>query len=69
MRISIFVFLLIFTQLLTAQSSKDVSTLIAALLADTPIDDDLRELCDDIGGRVTGSEANEKAVESCGDFA
>lgn len=41
----------------------DIQNLISALLADTPIEEDLQELCDDIGGRVTGSVANEKAVE------
>ncbi len=34
-----------------------------ALLKDTPIDDDLKELCDVIGGRVTGSDANEASVQ------
>ncbi len=34
-----------------------------ALLSDTPIDADLRQLCDEIGGRVTGSPENEAAVE------
>jgi len=30
---------------------------------DTPIEEDLQELCDHIGGRVTGSDANQRAVE------
>lgn len=34
-----------------------------ALLSDTPILSDLKELCDQIGGRVTGTEANESAIE------
>ncbi len=39
------------------------SQLYEMLLQDTPIDDDLRELCDQIGGRVTGSEANLRSVD------
>jgi len=41
----------------------DVTNLIGALLGDTPIEEDLEELVDEIGGRVTGSKANERAVE------
>ncbi|MEL6986436.1 MAG: M20/M25/M40 family metallo-hydrolase [Bacteroidota bacterium] len=41
----------------------DVVKLIGAMLSETPIEEDLQELCDDIGGRVTGSEENKKAVE------
>jgi len=33
------------------------------LLAETPIVEDLHELCDQIGGRVTGTEPNERAIE------
>lgn len=40
----------------------DVERLIAALLADTPVIDDLQELADSIGGRVTGSDTNGEAV-------
>ena len=32
-------------------------------MGETQIEEDLQELCDQIGGRVTGSKANEKAVE------
>lgn len=42
---------------------QDVSSLVAAMLGPTPIESDLQELCDEIGGRVTGSIANVKAVE------
>ena len=45
------------------QAQDDVSRLIAALLSETPLEEDLQELCDDIGGRVTGTMANEKAVD------
>ena len=47
---------------LPAAAEDDVERLVAAMLGDTPIIDDLRELTDDIGGRPTGSEANRKAV-------
>ena len=41
----------------------DVDRLIAAMLGDTPIIEDLQELTDTIGGRPTGSPANERAVD------
>lgn len=37
--------------------------LIKNLMAETPILSDLHELCDVIGGRVTGTEPNEKSVD------
>jgi hypothetical protein len=43
-------------------ADNDVDRLIAAMLGDTPLMDDLHELTDTIGGRVTGSPANRKAV-------
>lgn len=46
-----------------ARAENDVDRLVAAMLGDTPIIDDLRELTDTIGGRPTGSAANEAAVE------
>ncbi len=46
-----------------AQQQKDVALLVAAMLGETPIEEDLQELCDQIGGRVTGSKANTQAVE------
>ena len=39
------------------------SRLVAAVLGDTPMIDDLRELTDEIGGRPTGSLANQRSVE------
>ena len=45
-----------------AQSSVDIDRVITALLGETPIEEDLQELCDEIGGRVTGSTANMDAV-------
>ena len=48
---------------LTTYSQATLNDLIATLLADTPIEEDLQELCDEIGGRVTGSGANKESVE------
>jgi len=45
-----------------ATAQDDVNRLVAAMLGDTPVSDDLHELTDTIGGRVTGSDANRKAV-------
>jgi len=44
-------------------STGDVDALVAALLAETPLIDDLRELTDTIGGRPTGTAANLRAVD------
>jgi len=55
-------FLFVFS-LPAQQKTNDVANVMNALLGRTPIQDDLRELCDQIGGRATGSEANLKAVE------
>ncbi len=54
--------ILILTCTLFSQSS-DIERLRAALLVDTPIENDLQELCDEIGGRVTGSSSNAVAVD------
>ncbi len=45
-----------------ATADEDTDRLIAAMLGDTPDIDDLHELTDSIGGRVTGSAANRQAV-------
>ncbi len=47
----------------SAHAESDTERLVAAMLGDTPVIDDLRELTDTIGGRVTGTAANEAAVE------
>jgi hypothetical protein len=47
----------------SAQDAAELDELIGALLGDTPMVDDLRELTDSIGGRVTGTAANEAAVD------
>jgi hypothetical protein len=41
----------------------EVGRLVAALLGPTPLEDDLRALTDEVGGRPTGSAANARAVE------
>lgn len=52
------------TALAAAQSAPaPVDRLVAAMLGDTPMVEDLRVLTDEIGGRATGSAANLKAVE------
>ncbi len=47
----------------TLFSQTDAARLRAALLKDTPIENDLQQLCDEIGGRVTGAPSNNAAVE------
>jgi len=56
----LFLSIFLFTSI---HSQSDVQKLIGVMLADTPIEEDLQDLCDEIGGRVTGSKANKKAVE------
>ncbi len=46
-----------------ASSHGDTQRLVAALLGETPLIEDLRHLTDTVGGRPTGSQANEHAVE------
>ena len=48
---------------LSFQAQSDIDRLKLALLNDTPIEEDLQELTDEIGGRVTGSLANQKSIE------
>ena len=48
---------------LSAEQPSQVERLVAALLADTPMVEDLRFLTDEVGGRPTGSRANLQAVE------
>ena len=40
----------------------DTARLIAAMMGDTPMIDDLRALTDEIGGRPTGSDANRRSA-------
>jgi hypothetical protein len=65
--LSSIVVLALFPPALRAQepvsSADDLPRLIAALLADTPLEADLAELTREIGGRATGSDANRRSVE------
>lgn len=63
MRVLGFLLFLIISIVPDNSAQSDVSLLVAAMLEDTPIEEDLQELCDNIGGRVTGSAANEEAIE------
>lgn len=54
---------LLFLLCLAVNGQSDAERLIDQLLGETPLEEDLRELCDEIGGRVTGSKANEEAVD------
>ena len=47
----------------TAVADDDVDRLVGAMLGETPIISDLQSLTDEVGGRVTGSPANEAAIE------
>ncbi|NQZ89388.1 MAG: M28 family peptidase [Colwellia sp.] len=46
----------------TSIFNSDVENLIVTMKAPTPIISDLKELTDEIGGRLTGTQANKKAV-------
>ena len=48
---------------LVCYTQNDTEVLINALMNETPIEEDLQQLCDMIGGRVTGPQANEDAVD------
>ena len=43
--------------------SNDIEKLITAMKNETPIITDLRQLTDEIGGRLTGTKANEQSIE------
>ena len=51
------------TSITVGQRKDDLAVYMKAVLADTPIEEDLRELCDGIGGRASGTAANLRAVE------
>ena len=46
-----------------AHADDDTEKLVAALMGSTPLVEDLRSLTDEIGGRPTGSAANDRAIE------
>lgn len=60
--ISTIVILLIVSQQAISQTP-ELDRLMAAMLAETPLTRDLQQLCDEIGGRPTGSKANLESVE------
>jgi len=49
--------------LVLATGQAGVSDLVAALRGETPLEEDLRVLTDEIGGRMTGSAANRRSVD------
>jgi len=51
------------TAMTVGQRRDDLALYVKAMFADTPIEEDLRELCDQIGGRASGTAANLRAVE------
>ena len=63
MRYLVVILCTVFFSLGNISAQDDVTKLIGAMLAETAIEENLQELCDEIGGRVTGSNANEEAVE------
>jgi hypothetical protein len=58
--IAVLAFVLVVAPAVRAED--DAARLVATMLSDTPLIDDLRELTDRFGGRATGSEANEQSV-------
>ncbi len=62
-RLPVFLFSLLFALPLFSQTDYDIALLISTLLADTPLEEDVQELCDQYGGRVTGTEANQQSVD------
>ena len=61
----LFIFLFYSSSLFSQSSTanNDMAQLMAALLGETPIEEDLQELCDKYGGRVTGTASNLQSVE------
>ena len=56
-------FLLAVFPTVASEQKSDASSLAGVFLTDTPLINDLRVLSDEIGGRITGSAANERAIE------
>jgi carboxypeptidase Q len=52
-----------FIPVIQAQSANDVDLLVAAMMKNTPVINDLKALTDKVGGRITGSKANLAAVD------
>jgi carboxypeptidase Q len=62
MKAAAFALVLLFLGIPTARANEASAQLSGALLGETPLLQDLRQLTDEIGGRPTGSEANRRAV-------
>lgn len=63
LRSASFLCICLFYSFLSSAQNTDADKLVAVLMGHTQIQDDLHELCDKIGGRVTGTDANTKAIE------
>lgn len=64
--VTTFIFIVVICLAITTRAvpeNSEAARLVSAMLADTPAIADLRQLCDEIGGRPTGSKANLEAVE------
>ena len=63
--ITSFVVICVFALIAIAAPSTeaDIDHLIAALLGEAPLSEDLRQLTDEIGGRPEGTEGNHRSVE------
>lgn len=63
--ISSFLAICVFTSIAAAAQSTEayIDHLIGALLGDTPLIEDLRQLTDEIGGRPEGTDANHRSVQ------
>jgi hypothetical protein len=46
--------------------AEDLDRLLGAILGPSPLEENLRQLTDEIGGRVAGSESNHRAVAATG---
>lgn len=47
----------------TSFADQDLSQLLGQILGPSPVEENLRQLTDEIGGRVSGSESNRRAVD------
>lgn len=60
---NLFIFIICLSQFFNLSAQNDTERLMSALKGNTPLENDLKELCDEIGGRVTGTDENKKAVK------
>lgn len=57
------IFAILFFNSFLFSQTPNVDRIISAMLGDSPLEEDLQELCDVIGGRATGSKNNLESVE------